>query len=108
MHYEQAISILIQYNIVSWISQALQKVQLQENKKMLTYLFFQNANEEKIRAGVRLLALCTQANEQAQRAVANDNKRKVFDWKKNVTRCSFIDQFDECCPVKVLSLHFNQ
>ncbi|CAF1262047.1 unnamed protein product [Rotaria sordida] len=58
MHYEQAIDILIEYKIISWISQTLQ----------------QNANEEKIRAGVRLLALCTQSNVQGQQAVANDNK----------------------------------
>ncbi|CAF2695229.1 unnamed protein product [Rotaria sp. Silwood2] len=58
MHYQQAIDILMEYKIISWISQTLQ----------------QNANEEKIRAAVRLLALCTQSNTQGQQAVANDIK----------------------------------
>ncbi|UJR31847.1 hypothetical protein I4U23_019323 [Adineta vaga] len=58
MHYEQTISILLQNKIISLISQALQ----------------QDENEEKIRAAVRLLALCTQSNVQAQQMVANDTK----------------------------------
>ncbi|CAF0915200.1 unnamed protein product [Adineta steineri] len=69
MHYEQAVGILIQHNIVSWISQALQ----------------QNANEEKIRAAVRLLALCTQGNEQAQQAVANDKKLLSLIYEQLIT-----------------------
>ncbi|CAF4912159.1 unnamed protein product [Rotaria sp. Silwood1] len=63
MYYEQAINILIEYNIISWISQILQ----------------QNINEEMIRAGIRLLALCTQSNVQGQQTVANDTKRKIFN-----------------------------
>ncbi|CAF5022788.1 unnamed protein product, partial [Rotaria sp. Silwood1] len=58
MYYEQAINILIEYKIISWISQILQ----------------QNINEEMIRAGIRLLALCTQSNVQGQQTVADDTK----------------------------------
>ncbi|CAF0915497.1 unnamed protein product [Adineta steineri] len=86
MHYEQAVGILIQHNIVSWISQALQ----------------QNANEEKIRAAVRLLALCTQGNEQAQQAVANDKKRKFIIYRVSTYRTSII------FFVLVLSLIYEQ
>ncbi len=48
--------------IILWINQILQ----------------QNINEENIRAGVRLLALCTQTNGQAQKILANDQKNRDF------------------------------
>ncbi|CAF0877328.1 unnamed protein product [Adineta ricciae] len=58
MHYDQSINTLLQFNIISSINHAFQ----------------QDENEENIRAGVRLLALCTQSNEQAQQTLANDTK----------------------------------
>ncbi|CAM4885913.1 unnamed protein product [Rotaria socialis] len=69
MHYEQAIDILVENKITVSISQALQ----------------QDADEEKIRAAVRLLALCTKSNDQGQQAVANDKKLLSLIYEQLIT-----------------------
>lgn len=73
MHYSSAVVSLMEHNVVSWTSQVLSQ---SDNVN----------NEETVRAAVRLLALCTQSNQQAQQAVATDRKREI----ELEIRCCFL------------------
>jgi len=74
MHHDKIIENFIRNQLILWVSQVLQK----------------NTNEEVIRAGIRLLALCTQTNEQAQEVLANDQKRRnTFSFKIRISLSLF-------------------
>ena len=73
MHCSSAVANLIEHDVVPWISEALSQLDTVKD-------------EETVRAAVRLLALCTQSNQQAQQAVAHDHQRET----PLERRCTFL------------------